>query len=264
VGKTLSSAKVLLYDLETSYLITKNWGIWEQNVIGAGKGVLEDFQILCFAYKWLGDKHTHVVAQPDFKGYKPGVNDDKNVVKALWELFDEADITIAHNGNQFDYRKSTARFIYHKLPPPSPTQQIDTKLVARRHFGFTSNKLDDLAHHFGIPGKLDAGGIETWDGCIAGDMKAWKRMTTYNKRDVVVLEKVYLKMRAWQTNHPNMGAYIIQDRPVCPRCQSSKLHGMGFKTTVGGIKYRRWQCQECGHYSSDRTIDKSKPKPEIK
>ena len=250
---------ILLYDLETSYLITKTWGIWEQNTIGAGKGVLEDFQILCFAYKWLGERETHVVAQCDFEDYVPGVNNDNNVVQRLWELFNEAEITIAHNGNQFDYRKSTARFIYHKLRPPSPTQQLDTKLIARRHFGFTSNKLDDLAAHFRIPGKLDTGGIETWDGCIAGDMKAWRRMKRYNKQDVIVLEKVYLEMRGWTSNHPNMAN--IADRPeVCPKCESSKgFQSSGWRHTGAG-SYRRFQCQACYGYVSVRTQEK-KDKP---
>ena len=252
---TAKPPRCLLYDLETSYLITKTWGIWEQNAIGAGKGVVHDFQILCFAYKWLGEKKTHIIAQPDFKGYKAGVNDDKSVVEALWKLFNEADITIAHNGNQFDYKKSTARFIYHDLPPPSPTQQIDTKLVARRHFGFTSNKLDDLAAHFKIEGKMDAGGIETWDGCLTGDMKAWRRMCKYNKQDVIVLEQVYLKMRAWQTTHPNMAT--LADRPeACPKCLESKgFQSAGWRHTKTA-HYRRFQCMNCYTYVSTRTQEK--------
>src|SRR4051812_28870141 len=131
-------SKVLVFDVETSYLLTKTWQIYEANAIGAGEGVVEDFQILCFAYKWLGERQTHVISQPDFKGYKKGVNDDKHVVKALWGLFNEAEAVCGHNSDQFDNRKARARMIYHKLPPHSPFQTIDTKKIAKRYFGFTS------------------------------------------------------------------------------------------------------------------------------
>jgi len=245
-----TKTKVLLYDLETSYLITKTWGIYEQDVIGQGKGVIEDFQILCFSYKWLGEK-AHVIGQDDFKNYKPGVNDDQNVVKELWKLFNEADITIAHNGDKFDYRKTRARMAVHGLKPHSPTIQIDTKKMAKKEFGFTSNKLDDLARYFGIPGKIDTGGIETWDGCMKGDPKAWAKMKRYNRWDTILLEKVYLCMRAWSTNHPNMAN--IEGRPEgCPRClYEGKFWSDGYRPTKTG-RYRRWTCPNCGFHPSDR------------
>ena len=49
--------RILIYDIETSPIISYNWGIWEQNAIE----VIEDWQILCFAYKWLDEKKTHIV-----------------------------------------------------------------------------------------------------------------------------------------------------------------------------------------------------------
>ena len=259
-GNRVDKVPFLFYDLETSYIISKNWGIWESNAIGAGKGVLEDFQILCFAYKWSGDKKTYVVGQDDFPDYVPGVNNDYNVVEYLWNLFNIAEITCAHNGNSFDYKKSTARFIYHGFEPPSPTVQIDTKLVARRHFGFTSNKLDDLAAHFGIEGKLDAGGIETWDGCLAGDPKAWKTMKTYNVRDVIVLEKVYEKMMPWQQTHPNLAN--IEGRPdACPKCASEEgMTAQGTRYTKTG-QYQKWRCKSCHSYVSSRTQEKGLDHP---
>lgn len=239
------SAKILVYDIETSYLKTKTWTIYDTNVIGQGKGVIEDFKILCFSYKWLGETKEHAIAQRDFEDYVPGVNNDRNVCAVLWHLFDEADIVIAHNGNSFDQKKVRARFVINGFCSPSPFKQIDTKLVARKHFGFTSNKLDDLAKFFGIEGKLDVGGIETWDGCLAGDDKAWDKMVKYNKRDVSVLEKVYLVMRGWMDNHPNL-ANIIEKPDACPTCgEEVFMYALRFKVTPTG-KSKRFQCSNCG------------------
>src|ERR1700756_3123121 len=100
MGTTTERNRILLYDIETSPLITYAWQIYEANAIK----VIKDTQILCFAYKWLDEKRVHVVGQDDFKSFKPGVNNDKDVVKALWKLFDEAEVVIAHNGNQFDQK----------------------------------------------------------------------------------------------------------------------------------------------------------------
>lgn len=261
---TIRSPRRLFYDIETSYIIAKTWGIYEQNVIGAGKGIIADTQILCFAYKWSDEKKTHVVAQPDFKGYKPGVNNDKKVVKRLWELLNEAEVVIGHNSDSFDNKIAQARMIYHKLPPPSPYQKVDTKKVAKRHFRFTSNKLADIADYFGVEAKGDPGGMATWDGCIAGDPKAWRKMTLYNKKDVVVTEQIYNRMLGWINNHPNMA--VLTDRPnACAICGfEGKLWSAGYRQTKSGGKYQRFQCQNCGGYTNNRkpikVPDEERPK----
>lgn len=240
-------ARILLYDLETSPIISYNWGIWQQDAIE----VIEDWQILCFAYKWLGEKKIHIVSQDDFKGYKPGVNNDKEVVKVLRDLFDEAHIVIAHNGNSFDQKKSQARMMVHKLDPPSPYKQIDTKKIAKKYGAFTSNKLDYLNRTFGFEGKIDTGGFATWKGCMAGDKKAWARMKKYNKKDVEELEKLYLYLRPWEQTSPTVN--LIEEKPnACPKCGAeNSMHSRGFghaRTTT----YRRFQCKECKGWSRAR------------
>lgn len=252
--------RCLIYDIETSYLITKTWGIYESNAIGQGDGVVEDFQILCFAYKWLGERQTVCIGQPDFKSYRKGVNDDKNVVEALWALFNEADIVLGHNSDQFDNKKSQARMIYHGLPPVSPYQKIDTKKLAKRQFGFTSNKLNDLATFFKIGRKEDTGGHKLWDGCLAGDPKAWAKMIKYNKQDVILTEKIYLIMMGWAQGHPNLAN--IAGRPeACPKCLSEVgFIAMGYKYLTSGKK-RRWQCKGCGSYVTGRLMEKLGERP---
>lgn len=247
--------KTLIYDIETAPIIGTVWGKYEQNLIWS----IQDWYMLCFAYKWLGEKKTYVIAQNDFKGYKPPTDDDLNVVSALHHLFDEADIIVAHNGNSFDQKKTQARFIYHKLGPPSPYQQVDTKLVARRYFNFTSNKLDDLGEFFGVGKKLKTD-ADLWKNCMAGDEKAWKKMKKYNIQDVILLEKVYLAMRPWDTQHPNLAN--LAGRPeICPRCGKNKgFWAQGKRYTKTG-SYQRYQCLACGSYVSKRSMIKG-DKPE--
>jgi hypothetical protein len=237
--------RILIYDVETAPIIATVWQKWEANMIWS----VQDWYMLCFAYKWLGGR-TSVVAQPDFKSYKAGSSDDKAVLKALWGLFDEADVVVAHNGNSFDQKKSNARFIINGLKPPSPYQQVDTKLVAKRYFNFTSNKLDDLGEYLGLGRKLQTD-KDLWRGCMAGNKRSWDYMKKYNKQDVDLLEQVYLKMKPWDVQHPNMAN--IAGRPeVCPKCLSNKgMLAQGFRITKTA-RYRRWQCKSCGSYVSER------------
>lgn len=250
-----SKARVLIYDIETAPIIATVWGKYEQNIVWS----IQDWYMLCFAYKWLGEKKTYVVSQTDFKGYRPGSEDDSEVIKKLWGLFNEADIVVAHNGNSFDQKKSQARMIINGLEPPAPYKQIDTKLVARRYFNFTSNKLDDLGEYLELGRKIQTGGHELWKQCMAGDMKAWKKMQKYNIQDVVLLEQIYLKMRPWIANHPSMG--VLDGRPLaCKNCGSQKLHQHTKKTLAGqGWKYQ-YKCYDCGAYQIGTKIHKFEEK----
>lgn len=238
--------KVLFYDVETRPNLGYIWGKYEQNVIE----YVEEFSMLCFAYKWQHEKTTHVVGLPDFALYKKDPTNDSELIKALHKLFDEADVVIAHNGDQFDQKITNARTIVNGILPPSPYKQIDTKKVAKRYFRFNSNKLDDLGAILGLGRKIQTGGFSLWLGCMRGDPQAWAKMMRYNKQDVVLLEKVYYKMLPWIENHPGMN--VLLDKPeACPNCGKGPLHARGYRITTVS-KYQRYQCQNCGHWAKSR------------
>lgn len=244
--------KILLFDIETAPSLGWVWAKWETDVID----FKEDWYLLCFAAKWLNGKML-TYALPDFRGYKKNPENDQLLVTELWKLFDEADILIAHNGDQFDIKKANARFAYYKLPPPSPYKTIDTLKAARKYFNFTSNKLDDLGKYLGYGRKLTHTGFALWQGCMKGDKKSWKQMLEYNKRDVVLLEQIYLHFRPWITTHANVGIY--SDRPVCPKCSSPKIQSRGYSIN-NSTRYQRFQCQNCGGWNrSPVNLQKIKP-----
>jgi hypothetical protein len=232
--------KILLFDIENSPLISYTWGIWEQDVIE----VKEEWYILCFAYKWLGEKTTHIVALPDFKGYRTNKKDDFHLVKKLHDIFEEAEVIIAHNGDAFDIKKANARFIYHDLEPSKPYKTIDTLKIARRYFKFDSNKLDYLGQYLKLGRKLPHTGKHLWFGCMEGDMESWKLMKRYNIQDVVLLEKVYLKLRGWASTGTNLNM-VYGTLANCPRCVSPYIKRNGWRYT-NTVYYQRWKCNNCG------------------
>lgn len=235
--------KILLFDIETTPLISYTWGIYETDVVK----VKEDWHILCYSYKWLGEKGVKARSLPDYPLYHKDKDSDLALIKDLWKLFNEADIIIGHNSRSFDVKKTQARFIHHRLPPPKPFEQIDTKLVAKRYFNFTSNKLDALGKYLGVGQKLSTGGFELWLDCMAGKPAAWKKMVSYNKQDVALLEQVYLKLLPWITNHPY--AEVVEGCPNCGGKRGTRGHGY---TSKG--KYHRLYCYGCGAWSRGKYV----------
>lgn len=242
-----NKAKILLLDIETSPLKSYTWGLFKQNV-GINM-IAGEWSVLTWAAKWLGDKETLSDSQWNYVYANP--EDDYHVVSSMWELLDEADIVIGHNGDAFDLKKLNARFAYHKLTPPSPYQTIDTLKVARKNFKFTSNKLDYLAQHLGVGKKMKTGGFELWDRCMQGDEDSWMKMLKYNIRDVKILEKVYKELLPWIGNHPNVANYSDKEKKACPNCGSSKVYKRGhYHTKIG--RYQKYICDGCGAFSKER------------
>jgi len=234
-------AKILIYDLETGPNLAYVWGKYQQDILE----FTHEWELLCFSFKWLGEKEIYAIGQDKFS--------EEVLVRRLHQLFDEADVVIAHNGDQFDQRMSNAKFIEFGLTPPSPYRTIDTKKVARRYFRFNSNKLDDIGRLLGLGRKVQTGGFGLWVGCLNGDPKAWKKMLMYNRQDVKLLEKIYLKLRPWIENHPNVGLINTGNPDNCENCGHTKLHHRGTRYT-NRRSYKRLRCTRCGHWQKGGII----------
>jgi len=245
--------KILFLDIETFPNIGLIWQKYQQDVLE----YVREWIIVAFTVKFLGDKKSYTYTLPDFKGYKPGKEDDKQLMKKLWEFLDSADIVVGHNCRDFDCKKANARFLFHGMNSPSPYKIVDTLVEAKKHFNFNSNKLQDLSKYFNLGQKANPYGFQLWVGCMKGEPKWWDRMAYYNKTDVELLEKLYLKLLPWM-NHPAYGIYMNKDN-VCASCGSTHLQSRGFtrnKTT----KYRRFFCCDCGSWGRDtKNIQMVKP-----
>ena len=238
--------KVLLYDVESTPNLAHVWGKYEQNVLG---DFVKERQIISVAWKWLGKSEVHVLTLPMFKSYKRNPEDNRELIEAFYKVISDADIAIGHNIDDFDDKMFNTEAIKHGLTPPQPHKTVDTLKVARRYFRFNSNKLDDLGKFLKLGKKLKHWGFELWVRCMKGDPKAWSLMARYNKKDVVLLEKVYLRLRPWMVNHPDMN--LIDGHIGCPYCRGTHLRKGGWNYAKGGNS-RRYQClaKGCGKWSS--------------
>lgn len=210
--------------------------------------------MLSFAAKWLGEDKVY---------YQDTQNSsEKFMIKMLFELLDEADIVIAHNGDKFDLPHIQGRGLVLGLSPPAPYKTVDTVKVARYEFNFPSNSLEYLGTVLGLKNKKDGHkkfpGFELWLGVLANNPEAWEEMKEYNIQDILVLEELYLKMRPYMRRHPNVGVYEDKNEPSCPKCNSTDIQYRGYAHTNVG-RYRRFQCTNCGGWGRHRTsiLDRS-------
>jgi hypothetical protein len=248
----LTGPKILVLDIETAPLESYTWGIWEQNV-GLDQ-IKTEWSILAFAAKWLGAKSV-IYSDTSGRGANK-VRDDKKLVGEIWKLLDEADLVVAQNGARFDIKKINARLIMHGLGPYSPIRVIDTLLVAKKHFGFTSNKLEWQSKYLTDSPKSKHKkfpGFELWLECLKDNRAAWAEMKKYNCQDVISTEKLYLKQRPWIAQHPNLGTYGVGEDPTCPKCDSTHVQARGYAVLQLG-RYHRYHCQVCGAWSRGKQL----------
>jgi len=255
--KENNKPKILIFDIETSPNLSYTWGKYDQNVIE----FKEEWYMLSFAYKWLGEKKVHGFKLNDFSLYKKDKTNDLELCNKLWELLDSADIVIGHNSISFDIRKLNARFLYHSFKPFSDVKNIDTYRIAKQYFKFNENGLNALGQHLKLGEKIPHTGFKLWKQCMSGDKKAWNLMMKYNKGDVRLTEKLYMRFLPYIKNHPNYGLYLNKQF-ACPNCGENKLQKNGFYMTRIS-KFQRYRCMECGASSSSRFSEKG-GKPDIK
>ena len=235
-------------DIETSPLEVFTWGLFNQNInLGSIK---TDWSIMAVAWKYLGKKKVHYLDTSE----QADPRDDSGLLLLLWHVLDESDIVIGHNVKRFDLKKINARFMELGLPPPSPYRVIDTLEQAKSCVGLTSLKLEWLTKkltelkkdkHATYPG------MGLWLACLKGVKKAWAAMRKYNIRDVASNEELYLVLRPWAVNHPNLAAYYDDEQMRCPRCASTALANTGTSYTNVG-EYHQYRCGGCGGHSKSR------------
>lgn len=255
MNKKNSGPRILYIDIETAPVLARVWGLYDQTV-GLNQ-IKHDWSLLSWAAKWSDDDKIMYMDQRNAKD----IDNDKNILKGIWELLDQAQIVVGQNSKSFDIKKLNAKFIERGLPPPSSYRQIDTLRVAKKHFSFTSFKLEYMAEKLCKKYKKEKhakfSGFEMWKECLAGNKDAWNEMEKYNKIDVLVLEELYEKLKSWD-NSINFNVYNSEETTTC-KCGSNKFKRNGYAYT-NCAKYQRWKCTSCSHETRDKTNLLSKEK----
>jgi hypothetical protein len=247
-----NSPRILYWDIETSLQPVAVFQLANNDWIDPSS-ILEERYVICASWVWEGDTKVHSVSVlDDPKRYEKNPHDDYYVVKVLHKVLSEADCLVHHNGDSFDKKYVETRVLFHDLPALPPTATVDTYKVAKSRLLLNSNKLDYIGGLLKV-GRKKPTTSGLWMRVLNGDKKAVKEMVSYNKQDVLLLERVFKKLRPYISNHLNRELF---GGTGCPRCGSTKVQSRGFHRAISRV-YRRFQCQTCFGWFRQATNEKS-------
>ena len=204
---------------------------------------MERGHVMCFVAKWYGD-HNVIFRSDHHDGHD-------EMIRAAWELLNEADIVVTYNGVAFDLPHLNREFALAGLTPPAPWRDVDLIRTVRKEFNFTSNKLANVVDELNVGGKMSTGGFELWRDCMNGDAKAWDKMRRYNTTDVRITERLYDRLRPWIRNHPHLGLWADADGNgeswACPTCGHKTPTPDRDRTVRTAVQqYHAYVCPKCG------------------
>jgi len=236
-----TKAKVLFFDIETSHDLVASFGLYPEAI--PHQNVIVPWQLISIAWKWEGESTVHSMHA------KKG--NDKKLAKRFYNELIKADYVVGHNSDKFDVKRFNTRLILNNLPPLPKIASIDTLKLARKNFAFTSNRLGYLVSK--LDGTQEKGKPESGDwitfliGSPNKSKAAAKRIEKYNRQDIVVLEKIYNRLK------PVIDKKLITSEitdTTCGSCGSESLikHGiLRLKTK----SMQRLHCTKCG---SNKTV----------
>lgn len=176
----------LFFDLEVSPNLVFSWRIGNKINLSA-ENIIEERAIICASYKWEGSNKV------EYLSWNKG--DDKELLQKFCKIIDSADEIVTQNGDKFDIKWLRARAIYHGIPISTKFNSIDTLKMARAGFNFNSNRLDYMGTFLGVGNKIKTT-YDLWkDIVLYNDKTAMAKMIEYCNEDVLLLERVYNKLK---------------------------------------------------------------------
>lgn len=240
----ITKPRILLFDVETKPV--KCW------IYRTGKQVIrhnsivdgEKFDIICLAYKWVGEKKVTCL------DWGREQNSAK-MIEAFAKEVEKADVVLGQNSDSFDIKQvNTQRLLHNQLPIAWPVTE-DLRKQVKKHFYVTSSSLEYMAKLLTGEGK-DRMVFGDWVDIIERkDPKALEKMKKYCVRDVLKTEEVWKRIQPYVDPRAHRGVINGSGRNSCKSCGSMKIVNNGFKFNLTG-KIRRIRCNACGYTGTNR------------
>ena len=221
--------RILAYDIEASSL-SADFGI-----------------VLCVGFKEVGNGNKAEVY--NILDYSKGdlIKAEKELLKDVSSRLLDCDVWLTHYGTWYDNLFINTRLLYHGLPILPPNfAHLDTWKIARNRLKLRNNRLITISEFLGTKDEKNAIKPEQWIRALGGHKASMDYIVEHCRRDVLVLEEVYQKLKPLVLDHPNKG--LIDGRGGCGVCGAEKLIKRGYHITRTR-KYQRYQCQGCGAWS---------------
>ena len=167
--------KVAIFDLETSSLY-------------ANSGIL-----LCACIKQYDKPGVKTIRADQFKSWKSGKTDQKDMIVAVTEALAPFDIFVAHNGQFFDKPfLTTMQLMYGLRPDLRFAKFVDPVRLSRNHLRLARNSLGAILDYFDIEDVKTPIRFKYWmEAALDSNTKSLDYIVKHCEKDVVALERVY-------------------------------------------------------------------------
>ena len=217
--------------------------------------------LLCIGWKFLGEKKVYCPLITECGN--EDMLDDSGLVARFAEVFETCDYHVTYYGKRFDYPLVQSKLLLYGQAPLSPKPHLDLWFTSRYKLKLHNNRLDTVAKFLQLENQKNAIDFEAWRRAAIGDKKALGIVKSHCIPDVLVLEEAFLRMRPLIADEP-LRQNVLDgiDPSECVSCGSPNVTRRGFYHTKTR-RYQRWQCQDCGKWMRDRSLDKSKKPPTL-
>jgi hypothetical protein len=249
--KLKNGPKILLLDYETAGELVLTFARFKQT-FGNSSVIRKGGNILCAAYKWVGESEIHSIAATPEECIE---GDDSRIVAKMWELYEQADAICAHNSQGFDHKVLRGRVAINGFPDLPTVKVLDTLVQAKKAFRLPSNSLETIAIYFGLETKMQHSGKDLWVRVQSGDGSAMQdEMLPYCIQDVNVLSQVFDKIRSFGNlgSNFNAGLYYEDGQKHCRSCGSTDVSPTGRDVHTAVTTWSEYRCGSCGAVHRDR------------
>lgn len=223
-----NEAKILIYDIETSPNEGWFWRTGYKLNIDAGQ-ITKERAIICISYKWAGEDEVYNLAWDKDQN-------DRFLIEQFAEVLKEADLIVAHNGDNFDIKWIKTRALYHRIPMLPNYKQFDTLKVCRTKLLLNSNRLDYIAKYLGFGGKLRTR-YDLWNEvCRLNDRDSLQEMLDYCDEDVRQLEYVYDVLKYIDNPRIHEGVITGKTKQTSPVSGGVNIELVKVVTTAAGTR----------------------------
>jgi len=167
--------RTAIFDLETSSLY-------------ANSGI-----VLCAVIKEYRQPEVTIIRADQFKSWKSGKSDNREVIKAIMEALEPFNIYVAHNGQYFDKAWLNSACIKYGMKPTLRYEKfIDPVMLGRRFLRLARNSLASMLDYFDIEDSKTPIRFDHWvKASLDSDTESMDYIVKHCVKDVKLLERVY-------------------------------------------------------------------------
>ena len=234
-----NQSKILIYDIETSRIVFKSF--WTGKQYMGHNQIIKDPRIISIAWKWLGSDEIEFLSWD-------ADHDDGEMVKKFLVIYNQADLVIGINNDNFDNRWINSAALRHDVHVNVYVKSFDIQKEEKRLFRLPSYSMAYSAKFTTTTLKQSHEGIRMWDmvedGTPSEQEEYLGKMIEYNIGDIITTEELYLRMRKYMGHKIHIGVLQGNSKYSCPNCGGTDIFLRKTTTTQAGTIQRIMGCRD--------------------